>query len=244
MSRVFVFSLIIMLFLNSCKTVSVNQESQKITKTPVILSSIGLEKDNVIQSGFGNTAIPEYSKPIRVMATSVAFNNKTHKAYVEAAKNQQKPANIAYVDSLPNKPRFISLRIADHVNLISELNAKHNNNVKEYLTNKDNAIVVTNISMVLTPQETADITNAETIFLAQNGTKDYALQLQTSNKTTKTVTFNSGVVFAYRTSSACWQEDSKYKLNIVDLVDGYRSCPDKTYRSAKRAKKRVNYFKL
>ena len=98
--------------------------------------------------------------------------------------------------------------------------------------------------MVLSTQEVNGITNAETLFLIQNGTKDYALQLQTGNKITKTIIFSNSVVFAYRTSSACWQEDTKKLVKIVDLVNGYRACPDNTYHSAKRAKKKINYFKL
>ncbi len=232
------------LFLFGCKTVSVNQETQKTTNNQIVLASIGLQNDNVIQSSFSNTAIPEYKQPIKVFVSAISFDKKTFKAFTEAEQLHQSNLNITYIDSLPNKPKFVSLKIADRVDLIQMLNSKENAEVKNYLTNKEDATIITSVSLALPQQELNEIKQADKVFLVQDGLKNYALQLYNDDVPTKKIQFNEGVVFAYRTSSCCWQENEKHQINIVDLVDGQSSCPNKTYKSAKRAKKKVNYFKF
>ncbi len=239
-----IFITLCILFLVGCKTVSINQEVQKTTNNQIVLASVGLQKDYVLQTNFNNTAIPKYKQPIKVSVAAISFDKKTFKAFTEARQMQQSTFNITYIDSLPNKPKFISFKIADKVNLIQSLNSKENVEVKNYLTNKENANIITSISMASSQQILNEITRADKVFLVQDGLKNYALQLYNNDEPAKTIQFNDGVVFAYRTSSCCWQENEKHQLNIVDLVDGQSSCPNKTYKSAKRAKKKVNYFKF
>ena len=61
-------------------------------------------------------------------------------------------------------------------------------------------------------------------------------------KKTETIPFNKGVIFQYKTSHCCWQEDKRHRLNIVDLVSKFKNCPNKTYRNSNRAKKRDKLF--
>ena len=239
----FLIFFLALLFTN-CKTVSVNQEIQKITTKQVVLANIGLQKDNVLQTGFNITAIPKYNQSIKVLATSVQFNNQTFKAFSEAQKTQESDFKINYIDSLPNKPKFITLQIVDRVGLLSELNSKENEDVKAYLTNKENANIITGVSIALSKQMLNEINRADNIFLIENGLKSYGLQLYKNDEPIKNIQFNEGVIFAYRTSNCCWQENKKHQINIVDLVDGQGSCPNKTYKSAIQAKKKVNYFKF
>ena len=82
------------------------------------------------------------------------------------------------------------------------------------------------------------------MFLVENGLKMYALQLYKNGDKTDMIRFNEGVVFTFKTASCCWQENKRYQLNIVDIVEDFNACPNKTYSSANRAKKKVNYFKL
>ncbi len=236
--------LCLILLFSNCKTVSVNQEVQKTTNNQVVLASIGLQKNNVLQTDFNNTAIPAYAKPIKVFVSTISFDKKTYKAFTEAGQSQQPTFKITYIDSLPNKPKFVSLKIADRVNLIQMLNSKENAEVKNYLTNKEDANVITSVSLALSEQMLNEVMQSNKMFLIQDGLKNYALQLYKNNKPIKTVQFSEGVIFAYRTSNCCWQENEKHQINIVDLVDGQNSCPNKTYKSAKRAKKKVNYFKF
>ena len=173
-----------------------------------------------------------------------AFEKATYKAFENANALQSQKVSITYIDSLPNKPHFLLLKIADKVAILNALNDKQNMDVKNYLTNKYDAKVVSSISIAFSDTQMQAILNADNVFLAQNGRKSYELQLYNANKLLQTISFNDGVVFGYNTSGFCWQENDKYKLQLVDIVDGNRSCGPKTYKSAKTAKKNVNYYKL
>lgn len=228
----------------SCKTVSIQQSTQHVTTKQVVLGSIGSHNNIVLQTKFSNTAIANYKNPIKLTVSVVPFTKQTYKAFVNANKSQAKQLSINYTDSLTVKPVFVQLQIEDKVSLLNELNNVNNYTIKDYLSHNPNTNIITQMSLALNNTDIEAIQQADAIFLAQSILKTYALQLYKDDKPAQTIKFNNGVVFAYKTSNCCWQEDSKYKLQIVDLVDIYNTCPNKTYRSAQRAKKKINYFKL
>lgn len=234
----------LLMLIASCKTVSIQQSNHSTTKQQVIMGSVGLDENLVLEHNYSNTAIPNYGNPIKVTAVQVPFSKQTHKAFLKARNVQVANINVKYIDSLKDKPKFIKLDIADKVSLIGALNAKENKAVKDYLSTDYNANVVTSISMALDSKKLNDIITADAVFLVQNGLKTYGIQLVNTGNTTETIRFNEGVIFSYDSSNCCWQEDDKHQVNIVDIVIGKTNCPDRTYPSAKRAKRKINYFKL
>ena len=74
------------LLVTSCKSFPLLQEKQPTTKQKVSLGTIGLDKDFVLQSRFNNSAIPNYSKPIKVSASIIPFNKSIHKSFLKAEK--------------------------------------------------------------------------------------------------------------------------------------------------------------
>lgn len=233
-----------MLLVISCKSLSISQETQTTTEQKVSLGTIGLDKDFILQSGFNGAAVPTYSKPIKVSALVKPFTKHTYKSFLKAKVSQTSNVDITYVDSIDVKPQFIQLKIADKVTLISALNEKTNKDVKDYLSHNTSANIVTHISAAFNSKNLEAIQQADAVFLVETETKTYALQLHKTNVKTQVIQFNEGVVFAYKTSNCCWQENKKRQLNIVDFVSEYNNCPNKTYRSANRAKKKINYYKL
>ena len=68
-------------------------------------------------------------------------------------------------------------------------------------------------------KELMELANANNqVFLEEVGKKSYVLNVYDGAKKKGQVSFKDGVVFTYRPSFPCWQEDSKYQLKIVDLV--------------------------
>ena len=98
--------------------------------------------------------------------------------------------------------------------------------------------------MALDKNRLDELLNADEVFLEATGVKSYALKTYKKGQLQTVLTFNEGVVFAYQASNFCWEENDKYQLEIVDIVETSDKCPNKTYRSAKRAKKKINYYKL
>lgn len=227
-----------------CKTIGLDQFSKNSTTQQVSLGSIGLDKDFLLQSHFQNTAIPKYLNPIKLDASIKEFNRHTFNNFTKAKTHQSAEINLSYVDSISKKPKYIQLEISDTVAAITSFNSKENKAVKDYLENNKYANVITLISMALNEMDLDSIANADAIFSIEENYKTYSLQLYKANKKFDEIQFNQGIIFEYQTSNCCWQENKRHQLDIVDLVKSYNNCPNKTYRYAYRAKKKINYYKL
>ncbi len=239
----YLFYGLILLFV-SCKTLSIHSESQTKTIEPLVIGSIGSGKDFILQKAFNNTSYPAYTKPIKVSVLKTLFNKSTYKSFLKAKKSQSKDINIQYVDSIKEKPFYIKLQLADKVSLVNALNDKTNTDVKAYLSINPSANLITGLSIALNPDHLKKLEQAKSVFLVEENSKTYALQLHTNDNKIELIQFNIGIVFGYKTANCCWQENSKHQLNIVDLVSIYTDCPNRTYRSSNRAKKKINYFKI
>jgi hypothetical protein len=233
-----------MLLFTSCKTISVQNKQYHTTTQKVSLGSIGMDENFPLEHTYNYLGIPNYNKPIKVSVTPIFFTTTTYNAYVKAKESQPNTITVNYADSLKVKPRFVNIQTEDKIELITILNETSNKDVKAYLLNQNQSHIVTNISMVLKDKVLEALTQAEEVFIEANGIKSLALKLYNNGELKETINFNEGVVFAYRASSACWKENSKYQLEIVDLVEGDNTCPSKTYKSPKRAKKKINYYKF
>lgn len=231
-------------FFTSCKTIKINEVSQTATTQQVSLGMVGLNKDFLLQKEFNSAAIPSYKAPVKVMVTIASFNQHDYKNFKKAKALQAANVSVNYIDSLPNKPRYLKLQIADKVGVIQALNNETNSAVKTYLSNNKYTNVLTHISIALNKADFNAMANADAVFLVEKGVKHYVLQLYNHGEKSQLIAFNQGVVFTYKTASCCWQENDKHQLNIVDLVNPLNNCPNKTYRSAIRAKRKMNQIKF
>ncbi|GAA3614564.1 hypothetical protein Q4Q39_02660 [Flavivirga amylovorans] len=236
-------SISITCFIVSCKTISLQSYQTKTTQQ-ITVGSIGTDKDFLLQQEFNSAAVPKYVEPIKLAVSIKPFTKQTFKNFTKAKALQSAKVKINYIDSIANKPKYIELQIADKVSIINAFNRKDNEDIKNYLSHNQNTNVVISISMALNENDLNNVTKANAVFLVEDIRKTYALQLYEANKKTGTIVFNDGIVFGYKTANCCWQENNKYQLNIVDLVTTFNSCPNNTYRYSKRAKKKINYYKL
>jgi len=239
----YLFVLMILVF-TGCKTISVQDNQYITTNEQIVLGSIGQDSNYLLEKSYTNSAIPNYTIPIKVRATSVPFNKPSYKSFQKAHTFQTDKVQVKYVDSLELKPSFLNLEIVDQVGLINLLNGKENVDVKQYLINQNKSHIVTQVSMAFTENTLQDIQEAEEVFIEFTGKKSIALHLYKNKGLIKVIGFFEGVVFAYKTASCCWKENSKYQLEIVDLVDGNDNCPNKSYLTAQKAKKEINYYKF
>lgn len=240
----FIILCCLFMLVTSCKTLIFDHAPQTRTTQQVTLGSIGADKDFIFQNEFNSVAIPNYIDPIKINVALMSFNKQTYKTFTNAKALQSTKVTIQYVDSIESKPTYLHLQIADKVAVIKALNNPGNKGIKDYLSLHAYANVLTSISLACTTKDLEAIMDSEAVFLIENGLKTYALELYKGNKKTETIPFNQGVVFGYKTSNCCWQENKRHQIEIVDLVNVYTNCPNRTYRSAKKAEKNINYYKL
>ncbi|MGY3793194.1 hypothetical protein [uncultured Aquimarina sp.] len=227
----------------SCRSISVNKSAMHTaTTTPVALGVIGIHENQMRNTDFQVTAIPNYQQNIRVGVTPVHFDNTTYKAYLQAST--QNKQQIKYVDSLEKKPKFLKLEIIDWVGLISELEQDYNQQTISYLKRQKDAEIIASVSMAVNQQILLEIQQAEAVFLVNKKYKQYELALVKDGKPHKYIDFGNTTLFGYRLSYFCWGENEKRRVSLFDIVDENDQCPKNTYKNADKAKENINYFKL
>ncbi|WP_028873147.1 hypothetical protein [Psychroserpens burtonensis] len=239
-----IICLIVLSSIIQCKTIAVNGEQQTLTKQSIIIGSIGIDKDFIAERDYNTIALPNYENPINVTASLVAFNKRTFKLYSEAKNIQSQPVNISYNDTLDEKPQYLKIEIIDRLEVLNSLKTKTNDDAFQFLKDNSRSHVITSVAIALDKLNIEAITNAQEIFLETSGVKTYSLNLYKDNSLQKKIFFNEGVVFAYQSSSPCWKQNDKYQLELIDLVEDNDKCPNNSFRSSNRAKKKINYFKL
>ncbi|WP_407556481.1 hypothetical protein [Winogradskyella sp. 4-2091] len=236
--------ILLLILIYSCKTISVGDDNQVTTTQNIMLGMIGEDQQFILERDYNHTAIPVYNHPLKVQWNIQHFNKSTYKFFSKAAINQNTQFSIDYSDSLLNKPQFLKLELSDRVSILNALNSKINKEIKDYIFNKKDAHLITSISIALDKNRLKELLNADEVFLEATGVKSYALKTYKKGELQTVLSFNEGVIFAYKASNFCWQENDKHQLEIVDIVESTNRCPNKTYRSATRAKKKINYYKL
>lgn len=237
-------ALILVSFLISCKSIKVNREFQIKTTQNLQLGTVGEQKEFLLEQDYNHVALPVYNIPIKVNVSPLNFNKSTYNAFTKAKPTQTQNVGVNYIDSLDTKPKYLKIDVADRVAVLNTLNSKTNQDVFQYLKNKDQTHVITSLAVVFNNNQLDALVQADEVFLEVTGVKNYALKVYKDNTLQQTILFNEGVVFAYKTSSCCWKQNEKYQLEIIDLAEGNNKCPNQSYKSANRAKKEINYFKL
>lgn len=237
------YLIVIFICFTSCKTISIQKEAQHITTQSMMLGVVGNQKNFALEQDYNHVALPDYNQPIKVQPTVIAFSKPSFSAFKKAQQAQNNTVVINYVDSVKtNQSSFLKLEIADRVSVINALKNKVNTDVFQFLQNNNQAHILTTISIALNQDDQDIIKKADEVFLETSGVKNYVLKTYIDKALQQTIKFTDGVVFAYQMSSACWKEDNKYQLQIIDLVESNDKCPSKSYLSAKRAKKKINYY--
>ncbi|WP_430412794.1 hypothetical protein [Kordia sp.] len=237
------YSFIALLTIISCKSISVNQQPQLVTETPVELGAIGIVHDNMLHKSFESVAIPSFKKELKLYVQPVSFSKQTFKAF-QKANTLHKKVNLTYEDSLQSKPQYVYLQFLDRVSITDQLNNKTNVGLRSYLETKERAQLVTSIAIAFSEKELKKISAADEVFLIQSATKKFSLELKSLDGKKEQLEFNNGVVFAYQLSGFCWKENDRHKLIIGDIVSNAESCPANTYKKASKATQKENYFKL
>lgn len=236
---------VIFLFIGfvSCKTVTIHEQTQQIATAAIELLTIGIQDSNLQTTNFETAIIPQLNKKVRVHALMLPFDKTTNKAYLAAAVSQGKKSTINYVDSLPNKPNYLTLKVIDKVTFLNELNSDYNNAEVHYLKTMDKAKLVTTISLVLDEYTMTEIKQADEVYISNKKFKKYQLELYENNQFSKEIELTTGTVFAYKLSTFCWGKNSKRQTAIVNIIDENSKCIKPTYPNFQKSEEK-NAFKF
>lgn len=226
----------------SCSSIQINHQKQKTTTAVVELGAIGIISSNLLSVGFKTNALPIYKQKIRLQAVVVPFDKYTYKAYKKAAGQQNSPKIIAATDTVTKMAnKYVRLQIIDKVQLINELNAEYNKNVKSYIQTAEANTLVLNTSVYLDKNELSSVMGAEEIYLINNKPKKYSLELVKNGKIVAVINLSKAVPFAFATVSFCYKKEQG-RINIVDMVSKKHQCSDNSKSTVKALNKKVSFF--
>src|SRR5690606_17515894 len=213
----------IVLLLTSCGTVVVNNDNQIISDSQPQLGAIGfLESQLVLKKALKNytfktMVVPSLDKKIRLELHRGKFDKKRYAAYLNTSP--ENTFQISYIDSLPDKPGFISLQLSDRLEYVEGI--KSNKELEGYLRDKPEIQSITAVSIAAKPEVLSFFDNAESVFLVYDTKLEkYYLELMENNGSKQKVHFNDLCVFAFDTGGFCWGANYKYQVELKMLSDG------------------------
>ena len=74
----------------SCKSITIQQDMQHTTRQNIMLGTVGEQKDFVLEQDYNHTAIPKYSKPIKIQPITTEFTKATYRAFLKAKRLSKK----------------------------------------------------------------------------------------------------------------------------------------------------------
>jgi len=229
------------LILTSCA--GYKSKMQKAAITFPEIGSIISTQGKILYTNTEQIGVPVWNKPLNVQVKKMPFNKATYHKYATYMEKASKINSIAYVDSLPYKPKYVHLQLANKITIATILNNDDNKELKTYLEHAASYKLVTSIQVALTEEMITNFVNAEMLLLEQDSLKNTYLVLVT-NAQRKKMLFSELEVFGYEYASFCWGEDKYHNKKIKNLVVGDKSCPKETYKKAFKVKSDKSYLKF
>ncbi|MEN2401781.1 hypothetical protein GKZ90_0018475 [Flavobacterium sp. MC2016-06] len=223
------FVVFVVLICVACQTTKIKNEKYKIATTSPELGSIGQSGiKNGVENNFAVRTLPKLENKIRVTIGVVPFNRQLNKLYASKAKYNQNHKKIAYIDSLPNKPELVTIKILDVNGFVNELNASYNLDVIKLIQNIKNPQVITSIAVSLSVDEITKIRQSDAYYLTNSQDKKYLLTTYKSGKKADVIDIDPETIVAYQSSKFCWAGTSKNHWYIADIVSDNASCTGNT----------------
>lgn len=229
----------------SCKAGFIPKKEKYITTQNIALGTVGEYKNVFFKKDYNRIALPKYQNPIKVKVNVQPFKKSSLKAYNNAKEFQNANLGIGIkLDSI-TRPTYLTLEISDRVAVLNSLNHDSNNDVFQFLQNKNNAHVITGLTIAFSNELITFLAKAEEVFLEHNGINSYVLKIYKNKLLQNTIYFNKGVVFGYTKSTACWKTNKRHQLEIADIVSNNEKCSKNTYKSTRkhlRLKRKINTY--
>ncbi|NRA92308.1 MAG: hypothetical protein HRU26_06415 [Psychroserpens sp.] len=225
-----------------CKSVSIDHKQHQKTVQKIILTNLGQDDDFLFESDYSQIGGINLTNPIPLNWKKIEFNKSTYTAFNSAKYVQGIDLEIPYSDSLKVKPYFMNIEIAHKINFIKAIN--NDVALKAYLEHQSEAHIISGITIALSSDQLQTIENSDELLLQSLSPNLKVLVAQQRDMTTDSIYFNDGVVFTYRKARACWKENSRSQLEIIDLVEGDQKCPSGSYKVSSKAREKINFYKF
>ncbi|WP_417358565.1 hypothetical protein [Flavobacterium sp.] len=238
------FILLLLTICVGCQTTKISNEKYKVSTSTTELGSIGVAETKLnFENSFNTRSFPKLDGMVRLEIKTFPFNKQINDIYLEKTKVKQQEATINYVDSLPNKPEYVTVSILDVNSYIKELNADYNKENLTFLKNTNEGRIVNNLALILSDEIISKIKSADAYYLINNQEKKYTVALYKNGKQFDSIDLHEGTALAYSLGKFCWTENDRHKWEIGDIIGENDNCLGTTSERVKK-KEKVNLYKL
>ena len=236
--------LLLIVTATACQTTKIKDTEYKISTSTIELGSVGTASSfSKINYDYTARTFPVLENKIRLDIQIIPFNKNINKIYISKTNENQLPVKVNYIDSLPEKPKFVTITLMDYTGVINELNSSYNKNVYNYLKVIDKGSIITSIAVVLPDADLIKLQQADAYYLVNEQTAKYSLQLYKDGKKIDLINMQSSTVLAYTVGTFCWAVNDRHNWYIGDIVNDNKSCTGNTHKKIKE-KEETNLFKL
>lgn len=232
------------LLVSSCGVILLDKELKHKTNQQVQLADIGEKKTGVLKSEFSSLGSVLLEEKVSVTAIIHPFTKSLFKTYQKASRGQNKNVTLRYIDSIKEKPLFVTLVVKDKVAVLSQLSQNDNSNLFKYIESKPKASIIMETSVVLPMEWMSFIPNSTSLEIISNNFGILELQMQLTDGNTKIIPLSNIIVFAYKNYSFCWTENNRGGIVLQNFVESGGACgknASKKYHKIKEEQYSVRY---
>ncbi|NER16786.1 hypothetical protein [Spongiivirga citrea] len=217
-------------------TTSIAQQ-QKSAQNAIFLGTVVQQKGMVFNKSIEASAVVNWIEKQPLSVTVTDFTQKSYALYKKAIRDQGKTVFFEYHDSIAEKPTYLTLKLADKVGIIEQLEQSQNKKLLHYIENSEDNELVNEVNILVQQPMYDQIVYAQKVYLHTTKNGLLALQLQ-NGKTTQSITSNQFQVFGFETACLCWKLGEREDVIVVDLAAKSSSCPKGTKSHPRKLKRK------
>lgn len=233
------FSVALMFFFSCSSSLLTGSLVEKELQGSIpVLGAVGNIKLKLLKTEFISKGMPFLDRPVR-LAYNIHRLNKTDSTFLV---NQNK-SFFSAEDSL-SRHYYFTFRIADEVGLLDAFNKESNNNLKEYLVEKEDTRIIL-AEDIFFPDGLADkILKASDCYLVEDLKGTYFVKIVNTDNSEEMVHWSDGILLKFTTKDFCWKKDFRGKVKLAGFKNIGASCKGNTYHNPQKLNKKDVFDKI
>ncbi|WP_421807401.1 hypothetical protein [Flagellimonas sp.] len=217
---------------------------QKVRSQVPILGSIGQPQSSLFKKEFQKIGEPHFANPISVSMESFPLSGKTKVRYENYRERMGMTPLFSTMDSAQLTGfRCFQIEINDAVSVVKALNDAQNANLKTYLKENMNLVMLSEISFVADAELSKKLEIAEKLYLTTNQSGALTLKINDERKG-YAIQLSYMDIFDYDTASFCWSKNKRGDLQIAQILLDGGTCPGNTEANPEKLNNIPDYLKL
>lgn len=220
------------------------RQLQKVCSQVPMLGSIGQPQSSLFNKEFQKIGEPHFANPISVSLESLPLSGKTKARYENYRERiGMEPLSSTMDSTQLTGLKYYQIKINDAVRLVEALNDTQNTNLKTYLKEDMDLVMLSEVFFVADAELSKKLDIAEKLYLTTNQSGALTLKINDA-KNGHAIQQSYMDIFDYRTASFCWNKDKRGHLQIAQILLKGGACPGDTEANPEKLNNIPDYLKL